>query len=153
MSIKNIPNIQLIEVRLSDVKVGRIALTPDNICAFEYDVDYLRTGISISPFYLPLQAGVFVSKRDPFAGNFGVFNDSLPDGWGNLLLDRYLTEQGINPHRLNTLERLSLIGKRGVEDWSIIPKIVFFYPMKSFNSIKWQKKLQNYCSLIILVVP
>jgi serine/threonine-protein kinase HipA len=113
MSIKNIPNIQLIEVRLSDVKVGRIALTPDNICAFEYDVDYLRTGISISPFYLPLQAGVFVSKRDPFAGNFGVFNDSLPDGWGNLLLDRYLTEQGINPHRLNTLERLSLIGKTG----------------------------------------
>ncbi|MGC3976793.1 MAG: type II toxin-antitoxin system HipA family toxin [Paludibacteraceae bacterium] len=107
------PNIQLIEVRLSDVKIGRIALTPDNLCAFEYDVDYLRTGLSISPFYLPLQAGVFVSKRDPFAGNFGVFNDSLPDGWGSLLLDRYLTEQGMNLHRLNTLERLSLIGKMG----------------------------------------
>ncbi|NDP20905.1 MAG: type II toxin-antitoxin system HipA family toxin [Paludibacter sp.] len=107
------PNIQLIEIKLSDVKVGRIALTPDNLCAFEYDVDYLRTGVSISPFYLPLQAGVFVSKRDPFAGNFGVFNDSLPDGWGSLLLDRYLTEQGFNPHSLNTLERLSLIGKTG----------------------------------------
>ena len=43
-------------------------------------------------------------------GNFGVFDDSLPDGWGNLLLDRYLQEKGINPYKLNVLERLSLIG-------------------------------------------
>lgn len=46
-------------------------------------------------------------------GNFGVFDDSLPDGWGNLLLDRYLQEKGINPYKLNVLERLSLIGSTG----------------------------------------
>ena len=106
-------NINIIEVWLVGQKVGRLALTPENLCAFEYDAEYLKTGVSISPFYLQLKSGVFVAKRDPFAGNFGVFNDSLPDGWGNLLLDRYLTERGINPHRLTILQRLSLIGKTG----------------------------------------
>ena len=54
-----------------------------------------------------------MAKRDPFAGNFGVFDDSLPDGWGNLLLDRYLQEKGVDPYKLNILERLSLIGSTG----------------------------------------
>lgn len=54
-----------------------------------------------------------MAKRDPFVGNFGVFDDSLPDGWGNLLLDRYLQEKGIDPYKLNILERLSLIGSTG----------------------------------------
>ena len=54
-----------------------------------------------------------MAKRDPFGGNFGVFDDSLPDGWGNLLLDRYLQGKGIDPYKLNILERLSLIGSTG----------------------------------------
>lgn len=106
-------DIKVIEVKLSDVKVGRIALTPDNMCAFEYDAEYRQTGISISPFYLPLNVGVFVARRDPFNGNFGVFNDSLPDGWGSLLFDRYLTEKGIDPHRLTLLQRMSIVGTSG----------------------------------------
>jgi len=113
MSLQKNLKVQFVEVFLSGVKVGKLALTHDNLCAFEYDKDYLRAGISISPFYLPLQAGVFIAKRDPFEGNFGVFNDSLPDGWGSLLFDRYLTEQGIDPFNLSVLERLSLIGKSG----------------------------------------
>lgn len=54
-----------------------------------------------------------MAKRDPFGGNFGVFDDSLPDGWGNLLLDRYLQEKGIDSYKLKILERLSLIGSTG----------------------------------------
>ena len=90
-----------------------MALTPEGLCGFEYDADWLQSGFSISPFYLPLKSGLIMAKRDPFAGNFGVFDDSLPDGWGNLLLDRYLQEKGINPDKLNILERLSLIGSTG----------------------------------------
>lgn len=60
--------------------VGRLAFTPENCCAFEYDAEFLKNGQSVSPFYLPLRPGVFVARREPFAGNFGVFNDSLPDG-------------------------------------------------------------------------
>jgi serine/threonine-protein kinase HipA len=106
-------NPKTLEVWLQGAKVGSLALTPENLCAFEYDVDFLRSGQSISPFYLPLKAGVFVAKPQPFSGNFGVFSDSLPDGWGSLLLDRYLTEKGINPHQINVLQRLSLIGNSG----------------------------------------
>ena len=120
LQLKN--NIQVLEVILSGTRVGKMALTPDNLCAFEYDAGYLRSGTSISPFFLPLQAGVFVAKRDPFNGNFGVFNDSLPDGWGSLLLDRYLSEQGINPSGLSVLQRLSLIGKSGRGGLEYIPE-------------------------------
>lgn len=104
---------KVVEVRMNGVRVGRIALTPDGLCGFEYDADYLQTGVSISPYFLPLQSGLMVAKRDPFRGNFGVFDDSLPDGWGSLLLDRYLREKGIDPYRLNILERLSLAGSMG----------------------------------------
>lgn len=96
-----------------DRRVGRMAITPEGLCGFEYDADWVRTGFSISPFYLPLKSGLIMAKQDPFSGNFGVFDDSLPDGWGNLLLDRYLQEKGIDPYKLNILERLSLIGSTG----------------------------------------
>jgi serine/threonine-protein kinase HipA len=106
-------NPQKLEIFLQNTRVGTLALTPDGFCAFEYDAEFLRNGVSISPFYLPLKAGVFVAKPQPFNGNFGVFADSLPDGWGSLLLDRYLTEKGINPYQLTVLQRLSLIGNAG----------------------------------------
>lgn len=103
----------LLEVYLNESRVGRIALTPEGLCAFEYDAEWINNGYSISPFYLPLKSGLLIAKRDPFHGNFGVLDDSLPDGWGNLLLDRFLQEKGINPYKLTVLERLSLIGSTG----------------------------------------
>lgn len=106
-------SISIIEVFISDKRIGRMALTPESLCGFEYDVDWIQSGFSISPFYLPLKPGLIMAKRDPFAGNFGMFDDSLPDGWGNLLLDRYLQEKGIDPYKLDILERLSLIGSTG----------------------------------------
>lgn len=106
-------NIAVIEVYIADRRVGRLALTPDYLCGFEYDTDWISNGFSISPFYLPLKGGLQMAKRDPFRGGFGVFDDSLPDGWGNLILDRYLTQQSINPQKLTILQRLALIGNTG----------------------------------------
>lgn len=105
--------IKIIEVFMNGEKVGRIALTPDSLCAFEYEPAYLTAGESISPFNLPLKSGVFVAKRSPFNGGFGVFDDSLPDGWGNLILDRYLKSKGIDPAKLTLLQRLALVGSTG----------------------------------------
>lgn len=102
-----------VEVWLSNSLVGRIALTPEGLCAFEYDTDFLENGFSISPYVLPLEKKVFIAERDPFDGNFGVFDDSLPDGWGTLLLDRFLKEQGKDLSKLSILDRLSLIGSNG----------------------------------------
>ncbi len=106
-------NISTIEVFIANRRVGRLALTPESLCAFEYDTEWIKTGCSISPFYLPLKNGLQIAKRDPFRGGFGVFDDSLPDGWGNFILDRYLSQQGINPQKLTLLERLALIGSTG----------------------------------------
>jgi serine/threonine-protein kinase HipA len=94
--------------------VGRLAETPAKLLAFEYSADWLQNGFSISPFYLPLEKRVFVAGREPFDGNFGVFNDSLPDGWGRLLIDRLLKKHGIEPFTVSTLDRLSIVGNSGM---------------------------------------
>jgi serine/threonine-protein kinase HipA len=105
--------VNLVEVHYHNRLVGKLALTDDGLCAFEYAAGFLSAGFSISPFELPLQSGVFIAKRTPFNGNFGVFDDCLPDGWGMLILDRFLQKQGIKPQTLTLLERLSLVGASG----------------------------------------
>ncbi len=105
--------IKLVEIFIGNGRVGRLAQTKEGICAFEYDANYLLSGSSISPFELPLKNGVILAKRNPFDGNFGVFDDCLPDGWGLLLLDRYLQKSGIDPKRMSILDRLSLVGSAG----------------------------------------
>ena len=77
---------------------------------FEYFPDFLKSGIELSPFKLPLKAGVFEEKSRIFDGLFGLFNDSLPDGWGCLLLDRKLRKLGKSYAEITPLDRLSLIG-------------------------------------------
>lgn len=105
--------VHLVNVLLNGLSVGQLAVTQDKVCAFEYDSGYLLNGISISPYYLPLKTGLFIADASPFNGNFGVFDDSLPDGWGNLVLDRYLLSKNINPATLSIPERLSIIGSSG----------------------------------------
>ena len=77
---------------------------------FEYKPEFLQSGIELSPFKLPLQSGVFEEKSRVFDGLFGLFNDSLPDGWGCLLLDRKLRKLGKSYGEITPLDRLSLIG-------------------------------------------
>lgn len=77
---------------------------------FEYAPDFLASGIELSPFKLPLRHGVFEDVKRTFDGLFGLFNDSLPDGWGCLLLDRKLRKQGLRYDAITPLHRLSLIG-------------------------------------------
>ena len=77
---------------------------------FEYAPEFLKSSIELSPFKLPLKAGVFEEKSHVFDGLFGLFNDSLPDGWGCLLLDRKLRKMGKSYAEITPLDRLSLIG-------------------------------------------
>ncbi len=111
--VRKMNNIKSVEVWWNDRLVGRLALTREGLCAFEYSAEQLASGISISPFELPLRSGVFIAKSRPFDGGFGVFDDCLPDGWGLLVLDRYLQKKGINQRSLTILDRLSLVGSTG----------------------------------------
>ena len=106
-------SIKQIEVIYHNHLVGRLALTKDNLCAFEYSAEWQNSGFSISPFEPPLRSGVFIARPRPFESGFGVFDDCLPDGWGLLILDRYLQQNGINPHTLSLLDRLALVGSTG----------------------------------------
>ncbi|MBR1523107.1 MAG: type II toxin-antitoxin system HipA family toxin [Lachnospiraceae bacterium] len=110
------PNKSL-DVYYKGTMVCRLAETPDRLIAFQYDAGWLRSGFSISPFSLPLRPDVFVPderSRERFGGLFGVFADSLPDSWGELLLDRYLASHGIKEEDIGMLDKLSYIGKSGM---------------------------------------
>ena len=97
--------------------VGYLAETPDHMIAFQYSDTWLRDGFSISPLSLPLSNQVFIPPekcRGCFNGLFGVFADSLPDSWGELLLDRHLGTLGIRRGDVSTLDRLAYIGRAGM---------------------------------------
>ncbi|RUT78866.1 hypothetical protein DLK05_06210 [Ancylomarina longa] len=60
---------------------------------FRYHSDFLKKGLNISPIKLPFTQEITNAEKEPFDGLYGVFNDSLPDGWGRLLLDRSLSSK------------------------------------------------------------
>ncbi len=104
--------------------VGTLSLTPDNrLNAFEYDKTWLANGFSISPLELPLKPGVFIAKPQPFYGNFGIFEDSLPDGYGRYLLHKALLRKGINDSDLSSLDRLAIVGDNGMGALTYSPAI------------------------------
>lgn len=100
--------------------VGRLAYS-ERSTYFEYDGAFIQQGIEISPYKLPLKAGVQKCDNRIFDGLFGVFADSLPDGWGKLLIDRHLSSIGINFRSITPLDRLSYIGSYGVGALSYEP--------------------------------
>lgn len=93
--------------------MGRLLLRNRKIF-FEYEPEFIKKNLELSPFKLPLKAGVIPSNEKTFEGLFGVFNDSLPDGWGRLLLDRKLIHAGLHPGSLSPLDRLCFVGSRGM---------------------------------------
>ena len=103
-------------------KIGRLAAHGRRIL-FEYDPAFLATGLQISPFKLPTRSGVMVDNDLVFDGLFGVFNDSLPDGWGRLLLDRAVELLGIARQELTPLDRLAHVGQRGMGALSYEPDL------------------------------
>jgi serine/threonine-protein kinase HipA len=103
--------------------VGALTMTPDTrLCAFQYDKDWLATGFSISPLDLPLKSDLFIAKAEPFWGSFGIFEDSLPDGYGRYLLNRLLKKQGIDDAELTPIQRLSIVGCSGMGALSYLPE-------------------------------
>ena len=106
--------ISRLDVFYHDQMVGTMVFAQNHLAAFEYSDEWLKNGFSISPFSLPLEKRVFVPKMDPFDGLFGVFADSLPDGWGRLLVDRLMRRNGVNPQAIGNLERLAIVGKTGM---------------------------------------
>ncbi|MCL5284147.1 MAG: type II toxin-antitoxin system HipA family toxin [Nitrospirae bacterium] len=81
---------------------------------FQYAPDFLNREISLSPFRLPLSGQIHKGDPERFSGLPGVFFDSLPDGWGLLLMDRHFEKMRIPRESIGPLERLAFIGDRGM---------------------------------------
>lgn len=95
------------------IPVGRLAINNRQIY-FQYHDSFIEQNLNISPFHLPLQSRVFSFDYNLFEGVPGVFNDSLPDGWGRLLFDRFARASGILPSSITPLDRLTHIGLSGL---------------------------------------
>ncbi|MCL2825933.1 MAG: type II toxin-antitoxin system HipA family toxin [Eggerthellaceae bacterium] len=114
-------NFKALEVRMNGEHVGSLATYRGVLTAFEYAESWLNGGFGISPFSLPLQKKLYIPNYDPCDGLFGVFADSLPDGWGRLLVDRMLLREHINPDEVNMLNRLAIVGDSGMGALSYYP--------------------------------
>ncbi len=79
---------------------------------FEYDQEFLRDPLWLSPFKLPPQAGLIEHRDREFGTLFGLFDDSLPDGWGLMLMDRFFRQRGSVLAEVSVLDRLAYLGTR-----------------------------------------
>ena len=94
--------------------VGRLAYH-QKVAYLEFDEAFLGSGLQISPVHHASRHGlVRPHEASVFEGLHGVFNDSLPDGWGRLLIDRRARQLGIEPETLTPLDRLACVGNQGI---------------------------------------
>lgn len=106
------------EVYLWGTRIGAV-VQEDNgsVPLFNYDKDFLNSGIEVAPVVMPLSPMVYsfpALPKDTFYGLPGLLADSLPDKFGTKLIERYLSEQGRDMRSLTAVERLLYTGKRGM---------------------------------------
>jgi serine/threonine-protein kinase HipA len=102
-----------IQFSKNEIELGELVSEGRDIY-FKYYTDFITKGVEISPLKLKLNTGINKVDAIPFDGLFGVFADSLPDGWGKLLLDRALTAKGIDISNMTMLDRLAFVGSKGM---------------------------------------
>lgn len=115
------------EVRLWGSTIGAVLWDEDGAVArFEYDARFAESGIEVSPLAMPLSRGVYAFPqlaRGTFHGLPGLLADSLPDRFGNALIDAWLATQGRTPESFTPVERLCYIGTRGMGALEFAPVI------------------------------
>jgi serine/threonine-protein kinase HipA len=96
----------------NEIPVGKLILE-NRLIHFRYDDNFLELGLNLSPFKLKFNSAIQVADPQPFHGIFGLFDDSLPDGWGMLLLNRALEKRGLSLNDINILDQLAYVGENG----------------------------------------
>ncbi|MDZ4198857.1 MAG: HipA domain-containing protein [Kiritimatiellia bacterium] len=106
------------EVQLWGRTIGAVSMEEGRDAAtFQYDSDFAESGIEVSPVRMPLSTQVYsfpALPRNTFHGLPGLLADSLPDSFGNALVDAWLATQGRTPESFSAVERLCYTGKRGM---------------------------------------
>jgi len=105
-------------VNLWGSRIGAVSLDDgSDIAVFQYEPEFAGSAIQVSPLTMPLQLEPYTFPalaRETFHGLPGLLADSLPDLYGNALIDAWLAREGRTPETFNTIERLCYIGRRGM---------------------------------------
>ena len=113
------------EIKLWGRTIGAVTLAQgDEVAVFEYDPAFSKSGIEVSPLCMPLSTQLYTFPELPceaFRGLPGLLADSLPDKYGNALINQWLANQGRRPDAFNAVERLCYIGKRGMGALEFVP--------------------------------
>ncbi|MBB1202789.1 type II toxin-antitoxin system HipA family toxin [Enterobacteriaceae bacterium 89] len=109
---------QACKVQFSQIDVGTLAVTGDSPWAtFEYDPAWVAEGFSLSPIHMPLSNALWqfpALSQETWRGLPAVFADSLPDDFGNALINSWLARQGLDNRQFGALDRLLYTGTRGM---------------------------------------
>jgi serine/threonine-protein kinase HipA len=115
--------VEVAEVRLWGEQAGAVAwLENQQYAVFEYAPAFLATGLDISPLHMSVaearrtdgQFSFPALDRKTYLGLPGLLADSLPDKYGNVLIDAWLARQGRDPAGFSPIERLCYTGTRGM---------------------------------------
>ena len=110
-------NVNTVRVNLWGTTVGYLHQDDNGMVGFQYDEDFLKSNIEISPVKMPLSAATYSFPALPeqtFHGLPGMVADSLPDKFGNIVIKRFLESQGRTADSLSVIEKLCYTGKRGM---------------------------------------
>jgi serine/threonine-protein kinase HipA len=108
-------HVERIKVICDGASVGTLAMAGKAKIIFEYTPQWISNGFDLAPRSLAFTTAPQYAKDPLFDGLHGVFNDSLPDGWGLLLMDRAFNHRyGWARHEITPLDRLAYIGQRAM---------------------------------------
>ena len=124
----------VVNVTYKDHHVGAVSFDSDKgVGAFEYSSRFIATGIELSPLKMPLAEEIYSFPEldfNTYKGLPGLIADSLPDDFGNAVLNRWVAEQGLSTETITPLQRLQYTGKRGMGALEYKPAVA----LKALNS-------------------
>jgi len=135
------------KVLLWDSEIGAVSWVEDRqVAVFQYDPSFIRSGIQLSPLNMPLRDLPYefpALSKETFKGLPGLLADSLPDKFGNAIIDTWLATQGRTAASFNSVERLCYIGSRGMGGLEFKPALRIFHSKSDEIEVSKLVELSN----------